>query len=317
MKSNLDVIKSGFAFMDNSHAQQIEQEGYFSYWIFRWDDRFGVGIEVPRSLKFSEVFATARLFTDTIYIKSEGADKNFLLLTSSDEYSRNEFAKVCESFIDLGSDAEQRYNLMRNPSIWWKTWRTLLGNAIREKKPYDLIGELIIYMNFLRYNQKDIIWNGPKKSSHDLEGQFADYEIKSTIKRYDSTITITGQHQLTAFPNKKLFLVLCRFESSDKEGISINSIVEELLTLGINKEEIEKKLSALGFEEGRTSRSDSYILLGSPQVFLVDSNFPRITEASFVGGVIPQGITRITYEVELLNLPSLSLDAYFKQFVNR
>ncbi|MGE4283717.1 MAG: PD-(D/E)XK motif protein [Clostridia bacterium] len=310
MKTDLEKIKIGFAFMDNSRADEVSQDFGFSYWIFRWEDSFGVGIEIANDLKFSEVFATARLFTDRIFIKSEGEDKNFLLLTSSDEFSRNEFAKVCESFIELGSDNQQRLILMKDPSIWWKTWRSLLGNAIRDRKPYDIIGELYIYKLLLELDIKKISWNGPKKSSHDIESEYIDYEIKSTIRRYDNSVTISGQHQLTVSPNKKFYLVFIRFESSTSSGISIDSVIDEITNLGISKKEIERKLSALGFEEGRTSRKEKYILHGTPKLFLVDSGFPKITESSFVGGSLPLGITRITYEVDLSNLKSIEFSEH-------
>lgn len=312
MKTNLETIKSGFAFMDKPYAQRVVQDNDNSYWIFRWEDRFGVGITVPKTLVFSEVFATAQLYTDTIYLKSEGSERRFLLLTSSDDYSRNEFAKVCESFIELGEENQQRNKLTENPAVWWKTWRSLLGNAIHERMPYDVIGELFVYYKLLKSGCKNIVWNGPKKSSHDIESKIIDYEVKSTLKRYDSSVTISGQHQLSVPLGKKLFLVFCRFEPSETKGYSINSLINKIEELGVKRNDLEKKLSSLGFEEGRTSRLECYIIHGSVRLFLVDAMFPQITDESFLNGVLPAGIIRISYEVDLENLNSISLEEQIK-----
>lgn len=307
MESDIKLIRYGFAFMDESHVERVRQTPIYSYWIFRWKDWFGVGVEVSKDQKFSERFATVRMFTETLFLKLEGVERRFLLLTSSDESSRNEFAKVCESFIELGESNIQRDLLISNPEIWWRTWKSLMGNSIREKMPYDIIGELLTYRNLLRLGKSDVVWNGSRKSTHDLETEEIDYEVKSTIKRYESVINISGQHQLNVTPNKKLYLIFYRFERSLTNGISIDTLVDDLIDEGIERNNLERNLSALGYEDGQTSRSEKFNLLESEKVFSVDPDFPKISENSFIDNRIPLGVIKISYEVDLSILSSLSL----------
>ena len=65
-------------------------------------------------------------------------------------------------------------------------------------------------------------------------------------------------------------------------------------------------LKELGFEEGRSARNKKFII-HSMLKYTVDSDFPRITPASFAGGVMPAGITKITYTVDLSGMTPESM----------
>ena len=100
--------------------------------------------------------------------------------------------------------------------------------------------------------------------------------------------------------------MFCQFEPSVISGVSINLLVEQLKDKGINIGAINQKLKELGFEEGRSSRNKTFILHGMLK-YTVGSDFPRITPASFVGGVMPAGITKFTYTVDLSGMTPESM----------
>ena len=75
-------------------------------------------------------------------------------------------------------------------------------------------------------------------------------------------------------------------------------MLEELSQKGINVGNINNRLKELGLEEGRSARRRMFVL-HSMLRYKVDDTFPRITSASFVGGVMPKGINTITYTVDL------------------
>ena len=118
-------------------------------------------------------------------------------------------------------------------------------------------------------------------------------------------ITISNQFQLDP-PNKQLDLVFCQFEPSVVSGVSINLLVDQLKDKGVNIGSINQKLKELGFEEGRSSRNKKFILHGMLK-YAVDSDFPRITPASFVDGVMPAKITKIAYTVDLSGMTPESM----------
>ena len=101
-------------------------------------------------------------------------------------------------------------------------------------------------------------------------------------------------------------LIFCQFEPSVSSGYSINALVEQLKVKGINVGDINCKLKELGFEEGRSARNKKFII-HSMLKYTVDSDFPRITPTSFVGGVMPAGITKITYTVDLSGMTPESM----------
>lgn len=116
---------------------------------------------------------------------------------------------------------------------------------------------------------------------------------------------MTNQFQLDT-SSKNLNLVLCVFEPSIQSGISINKIIGKLSDLGYNIKLVNQKLSELGFEEGMSSRNKTF-LLHEMLRYTINSNFPRITPESFIGGVLPAGVTKITYTVDLSGIPSESM----------
>ena len=136
-----------------------------------------------------------------------------------------------------------------------------------------------------------------------MESRFV--EVKSTIVRDKKQVSISSQFQLNP-EEKPLWIVLCQFEPTMLTGDSIDSVIEEIALMGYNTESINEKLADMGFEKGMSSRKKTFLLHNMLQ-YNVDDDFPRITDASFVGGVMPAGISAITYTVDLTDFPAVSL----------
>ena len=62
----------------------------------------------------------------------------------------------------------------------------------------------------------------------------------------------------------------------------------------------------LGFEKGMSARKRKFILHQMLQ-YNVDDSFPRVTPESFIGGVMPPGIQKITFTADLTGLQPISL----------
>lgn len=260
--------------------------------VIRNNEGYGVAIEFNDSRDVSEKFANSRLFTAILIIGGE--EKKYLILSCMLDSLRYEFATVCAQFIEPGIDGIDRKNLIAQPLEWWKRWRELLGNAISNKEAYSVIAEMLV-LDRLFVNDKSVEWTAINAGSHDIEGDNNSYEVKSTIKRYGSTITISGQHQLQS--KKKLQIYFCRFEKS-KEGISVNNLVKELLIHGYDRDKLEKELYQLGYEKGSSIREVKYKVL-EKRIYEVNDEFPKITNTSFKENHIPDSIIQITYTIDL------------------
>lgn len=221
-----------------------------------------------------------------------------LMLTSNVEALRYEFAAVCAQFVDPGKNGEERDMLIKEPAGWWNNWKNLLGNAVHDKTPYSVLGELLTYEKLIDEGITPV-WSAVNKSTHDIEtGRFS-FEVKSTVNRYDNTVKINSQFQLQT-NSKPLYLVFCRFEPSEN-GFSLTDAVNRLVTKGADEERLNTALNSMGFESGSSARKQKYKVL-EMRKYITGGSFPRIDAASFQNGKIPPAITKITYEIDLTGL---------------
>jgi hypothetical protein len=263
-------------------------------WVLRYDEWYGVGIVVDDDMEISERFSNARLWTNRMIVGDR--ELALLLLTSSVESLRYEFASVCAQFIDPGNNGTERTAILSNPLSWWERWRSLLGDSIHNKEIYSVLGELLVYEHLLQIGLKPR-WSGG--GTHDIQLDNSCYEVKSTIKRYGATVTINSQFQLQK-TEEELYIIFCRFESSES-GQTISDVVERLTALGEDKEQLNLALEKIGLEVGCSARLEKYKLLEMRR-YLVDETFPSITPVSFIGHRLPKSIIKLTYIVDLTGI---------------
>jgi hypothetical protein len=270
----------------------------FKAWVIRTNREYGVAIPVDESIQVSEKFSGARLRSEKMQIGE--ASMNLLMLTSEKENLRLEFSVICSQFVDPGEGGSNRELLRTNPHEWWEHWRSLLGNKYHEKTVHGLLGELVVYLILLERGESPH-WTGASKSSVDFVTSDCDYEVKSTISRYESNVKISGQFQLERNGEKPLSLILCRFEPAF-EGHSINGLVDRLVNHGIDRYELESELFDLGFEEGSSSRNRCF-KLHEIRHYRIDDNFPGITLKSFKEERLPERVKHLSYTIDLTGIP--------------
>lgn len=288
-----DEIRKWFATgnPDSSYVIESLDPEYRAY-VVLWPDEFGVAMKYSGSV-VNEDFAHAKMYSRYMNIAEEL--DNYLFLVSDYKPARNEFAAICENFVEPGRDGEVRIAILRNPSEWWKKWKRIIGNAVHESMPYSVLGEMLILDYFLQKGEK-ADWTGPEFGLHDLLTSEADYEVKSTLSHHGRKIEIHGEFQLTK--NRPLYLAFCRFEENSMEGISINDAVIKLCSDGMEEDVLNSKLGKIGYPLGKSSRNEKYRVVES-LLYPVDDIFPCIKPSLFKGDVIPAGISDISYRVDL------------------
>ena len=289
----IDEIREGFASIKNIGARRINTlpDKYPAY-IIRISDGYGVAVAVDDTLEISERFNSCKFNTRALGI--DGNTRNYLILSSAFEEFRHEFAALCTEFVEPGEHGANRVDLLENPLDWWKRWKELVGNTSREQRVYNVIAEMVV-LNYLFKSDFSIEWAAAKSGSHDIEGIQDSYEVKSTIKRYGASITISGQYQLEC--NRRLWLYFCRMEES-LEGSSINDMQEKLVSSGYDGNKLEMQLERLGFEHGSSIRNKKYKVI-EIRKYEVDEKFPKIVKESFKDDKIPDSIIHIEYTIDL------------------
>lgn len=287
------------------YAQSIKslENGEYPAWSVKFEDSYGVAIPINDDVVLNESFAGARIKTMIIHISSENTQNAIVLLSNSQNIAIP-FSTLCEALINPGENGELRRMISSSPLAWWKEWKELLGNRNIDERIYDVLGELCVFKYVIQHGE-EAEWNGPDGASYDIETVDRFLEVKSTISREKREVTISSQFQLFP-PDKPLALVFCCFEPVMMSGISIDGLLNEFQTMGYNTDLLNQKLEKRGFEKGMSARKKSF-LVHEILLYKVDQDFPTVTPSSFIGGVLPAGITKISYTVDLSGLTSTPL----------
>lgn len=287
------------------YAHEISSLAETSFPAWTVSDRivYGVVLIYDGSDEINESFANVRIASKDIVFE-DGAIKRTLTLTSDSTEIKESFAALCAALVAPGEDGQNRKSILGSPIAWWMDWKEMLGNKNIDPRIYDVLGELCVFRRLLT-DCEDVSWNGPKGASYDIETGTGFVEVKSTIARSKREVSISNHFQLKP-EGKPLNLVLCQFEPSNMTGVSIDGIVNDIASLGYNTAPIEEALKGMGFEPGMSSRKKLFILHDMLQ-YAIDDDFPRITPESFVDGVLPAGITKITYTVDLSGMHAVSM----------
>lgn len=289
----LEEIRDAFASMQSYGAMPVKglDDEYMAY-IVRIPDGYGVAIPVDNKMEIAENFNSCKFRTGLLSIG--GVPSNYLMLISAFEEYRYEFASLCTELLNPGENGKDRKALLDNPLNWWKRWKELVGNGIKERAVYSVIAEMYVLEHKLK-SDPSAEWTATRMGSRDIECNGESGEVKSTCKRYGAEINISGQHQLEH--KKPLYLYFIRMEES-LEGISVNDMKKRLVNAGYDSGKLEIELQHQGFERGASIRERKYRIL-EKRKYVVDESFPYITKESFKNNQLPSGITHIVYTVDL------------------
>lgn len=297
----IDEILNNWSGMPSANAMIISSLNNAGYtaWTIKTSAGYGVAISVESREEISEYFAGAHFFTGDILLDNS-EHKRVLMLVTQKEEIKDQFAALCAELLTPGENGELRKEISQSPEKWWLAWKELLGNKNVDLRVYDALGELWT-LKYLAEHGEYAEWNGPDGATYDIDCESYYTEVKSTTARNKRQVTLSNLFQLDPPEGKRLFLVLCQFETS-LTGISINGLVDQLETLGYSRSAINDKLEKLGLEKGMSARKRCYVLHAATK-YTVDDSFPAIREKSFVGGVLPNGVMSITYTVTLDGIP--------------
>jgi hypothetical protein len=293
----IQKIREGFAYFRTSAKTFVTLKERY-YWIVKLDGMQGVAIEIPEDIHVNEQLASINYYTKEYLLGGE--ERHLLMLVSNHPKLYEDFAIICAGFLEKILDSESYQEIQQNPISWWHAMKELMGNANMDKAAYSVLAEMLSYYYLLKQG-KNVSWVGPFDGSVDFNSIDGCYEVKSTVARYGSQITINSQYQLRA-----KYLLFFRFEPS-VYGVSIQDLVTKLVGLGVEESEIECALEKLNYPIGSEVRSKSYRLL-EVKKYEIDESFPKIVPESFKDGQLPKHISGLTYRIELDGLNGELID---------
>lgn len=295
--SIIDDIKMCFASLKEGAIRPLLSIGeQYKAYAVKTNENYGVAIEFPREIDVYETFANAKIETRNFTFIVDGEEKcgRYLYFYSSNFMLRNEFAIICKHFVDPGVDGSARMRILNDPYGWWESWKSLLGNAEKNLTSYSILAELLVYKQIVLEN-KNVDWTAVYNGTHDFEGKDFCCEVKSTLKKYDLSISINSQNQLHS--DKTIYLYFCRLEKSN-HGVSINDLINDLVRLGVSKEDLEDQMTILGLKKGKVSRNERYVIRDQRK-FTIDENFPKISIFDISNSKFRDKILKLVYTIDL------------------
>ncbi|WP_273834181.1 PD-(D/E)XK motif protein [Guptibacillus sedimenti] len=295
----VEEIRRKFANISINNASSINNLGeLYNSWVLRIDQKYAVGIEVSDNTEVNESFSNVYYYTAELSVESKKV--NMLILASSGEEFRSEFAGICALFLETGINGEKRKDIINSPLNWWEKWKSLLGNKNVTQSVHGALGELVFFY-YLKQNDRNIScenWGGPKGNSHDFQIANYFYEVKSSIIKYNDIVNISGQYQLTK--EEAGSLIFIKFEEVNN-GISIEQVVNLLVDMGESYHDINKLLNAMGMLEKSQSRKKKFRILEA-RAYNIDESFPVIDVRNLNSHKLIEHVLQLNYKISLTGL---------------
>jgi hypothetical protein len=291
MEDLISEIREHFATQVQGFRRIERMPQNYEAYTFRNGAEYGVAIKLEANFQIYE--ESSQITLKSLVFNNE----DYLVLSACVQEFRNEFARFAYNFIEPGEDGSNRKLVVSSPYDWWEGWVEMLGNRFSDKKVYDVLAEMLALKD-LYLIDNTIQWTVSGSGTHDIESDTGSFEVKSTLKKSESKVTISSQFQLDSV--KPLKLCFYRMEESI-QGLSINDLKEELVNYGYNPALLETQLEQRGYVSGNRTRDKKYVVL-ERRIYNVDSTFPRIVESSFKNDVYPRNIVKILYTIDLEGL---------------
>ena len=181
-----------------------------------------------------------------------------------------------------------------------------------------LLGELHVLKLLCSLHQSAAdAWVGPFEQRHDFRRMSKAIEVKTSSRSDQTHVQIHGAEQLAAPAGGDLVLVHVRLEQTQDGSVQVSRYFDELLKLGVE----QKRLLAGLIGSGCPSPDDaewnsmSFSLEGM-EAYTVQADFPRIIPEYFPGKVLPGGISKLDYDLDLTFASDfLLVDADFQKFL--
>lgn len=266
MNDNLIRQIKKMPFMLNGTVYEINNEEENGY-LYKSHLEYSIAIPFEYEKEVLEEFVGISLSTN--YLNYANKSFKVLYLHASNTIDIEKFAYVGAHFMAK----ENRDVILNDPFKWVDEWKEIFGDSIKMKMIYDVIGELIS-LKCIFEKDKSAKWEGPNDGTHDIVTNTALYEVKSTQLKSDSKVTINSAFQLMLERKEKLYF--CRLELKPYSN-SINSLVNDLVLLGYDKNELEVALQKLGYRKGSRARDICYDILEVRSYNVNKRNFPVIS----------------------------------------
>lgn len=192
------------------------------------------------------------------------------------------FAGECAKFLE--DDCVQR--IMKDPFSWWNELKALYGNVLEDENHYFVFAEFLVFLMLhdecsKSGREKRVTWKSCS-ATHDIEmSDGSQHEVKSTVRRTASVVTVSSKFQMLVDPARPFFLYFVRLEPERYDGVSIQDLIVRAGALGCDVDQIDRLLTAQGLVLGSPKRRTRFAILEAKRFDAGTGPFPKFTPQSF------------------------------------
>jgi hypothetical protein len=266
-------------------------------------------------LKSTDTISQKRIFWGsngilaTALATEAGTNYSWVVVDADDIYSRDLFASLTQSIVrKYLTGTGQTQNKICTALDEWSDIFLKNKNGLDSQKLAGLIGELLTLRDLATECGPESLksWHGYEGERHDFRKGDNALEVKVTTTP-GSIVSINGTTQLEAPLNGKLTLRFIRLENTPNGMIHLPALLKELTDLGLNRTILEENILKLGAKPAELNDATRAFSLHESTYYEIRDDFPRITPLSFIGKILPKGVSGLKYKVDLSTASEFAL----------
>ena len=245
---------------------------------------------------------TANLSLALTRLNLAGRATTFIDLTCMDRGLDPVFAEIANEVLHrIATGASPVPAVVGTISDFRELLRECSDPDVEDIKIFGLLGELFVMRELVRLSPAAIdAWTGPYEQRHDFRRRQHALEVKTSTRADATRVTINGCEQLSEPADGTLGLVHLKLERAEQGHLHVAQLAADILGLGASKDVLERGLSAMGCGDHRSSAWNRIRCeLEGMSAYRVSEGFPRLTKDAFPGGAVPEGVSWVSYVLDL------------------
>ncbi|SNT68952.1 PD-(D/E)XK motif protein [Paracoccus seriniphilus] len=164
-----------------------------------------------------------------------------------------------------------------------------------------LVGELLILKRIVDLKPGAISsWTGPFGQRHDFRSGARAIEVKTSGRADAGHLGINGILQLDPPEGGTLLLTHVRLERAEEGTLSVSGLCKSIIEAGADSHRLTEALGKLGCDAPDDDRwNRTRFSFEGLDIYRVEPGFPRLTPDDFLAGVLPAGVAKLSYEIDL------------------
>ncbi len=274
------------------------------------DSELRVLVPCGEDTLFCEFDSSSRLTVEVVKYSCNGNKSLFIDITCREEALNAVFSELADEILRRLSDGKAPAEAVSGTISDFKILLKADPPAsVSFSVVLGLLGEWAVLREMSRFgvNPADC-WQGPWEQRHDFRAGNLALEVKTTSRSDSVSVKIAGHDQLLPPAAGELVLVLVRMEPVSNGRVTVGGLFGELINAGVKPLRLRAGLAELGCldpyaDEWNRNRFE----LQSMSAWRVVDGFPRLTHKEFPGGIIPPGVSRLSYVIDTTHAEEFSI----------